>query len=301
MSIERLFRSRNDDDEALRRPSATTVRFYAFIDVMHASTVNARFGGLGRRYGILLPAGRRHRIPLGLSHAEQYLIEQLLSHYDERGVWRSFSQSFLGEELRVSRSTVSEQLKRLRALGLVATRADSRHGTRAPTLFYCLEPYLAVLAMREGSDHFDRVLWAEGNDRLLRFAEDVEWGTWVWDVDDLETFRGAYLVKEYPKSLAVSAVAFVAEEPADADTPLSAPPTQEDSHLITSTSVQEVEALTPKELKTLVQDQPRTSELKTVDNQPATLVDEQPEDSADDHRHGDPVVEEQALDWISKQ
>lgn len=266
-----------------------------------AFAVNARFGKLAWRFGVLLPAGRPHRRRLGLSLAAQYLIEQLLSHYDERGVWRSFSQSVLGEELGISRSTVSEQLKRLRRLGLVATRADSRFGTRAPTLFYCLEPYLAVLAMREGFDNGDVALWTEGNERLLRFAEDVEWGTWVWDVDDLETFRGAYLVRKPPTSLAVSAVVFLAEEPSNSDTPLSVPPTQEDSDLLTSASIQKVDALTPKELKTFVPEQPRTSELKTVDDQLATLVDEQPEDLADDHRHGDLVVEEEVSDWISKQ
>jgi helix-turn-helix protein len=235
-------------------------------------SVNARFGGLARRWGVLLPAGRRNRIPLGLSLAEQVVMEQLLSHYDENGVWRSFSQKVLANELGVTRQTISEHLKRLWRLGLVGTRTDPRFGTRAATLIYCLEPYLAVLAMREGSDHFDRVLWAEGNDRLLRFPEDVEWGTWVWDVESIETFCGAYLVTEPPRSLAVSVTALLAEESEGRPDRMSVPPTEEDNHLFRRTSVQEPEPPIAKELKTPVHQQTKTSVPKTDPQQTESSV-----------------------------
>jgi hypothetical protein len=200
-----------------------------------ADTVIARFGGLTRRgWGVLLPASRYYRRLLGLSDGEQLVIDQLLYHYRWPNEWRSFSQKGLADELGVGRSTFNEQLKRLRQLGLVATRADSHFGTRTPPLFYCLEPYLAVLAMREGFDHSDQALWAEGNDRLLRFAEAVEWGTWKWDVDDLDTFRRAHNVTNAPTTSAASLSVFLAEEPSNSGTPLSVPPTQEDSDLHTT-------------------------------------------------------------------
>jgi DNA-binding transcriptional ArsR family regulator len=213
------------------------------------SPVDARFGGLARRYGILIPASRRYRVSLGLSGNEQLVIDQLLYHYWLPNEWPSMPQSMLAAELGVGRPTLSEQLMRLRRLGFVATRADSRFGTRTPTLFYCLAPYLAVLAMREGVDRYDDALWTEGSDRLLRFADAVEWGTWKWDVDDLETFRAAYSVNTPPRAVAVPLSGFLREEPADSRTPLSVQPTQEESHLYTHT---------PEGLKTSV-----LKELKT--------------------------------------
>lgn len=271
--------------------------------------ISARFGKhLTRSFGVLILAGPRWRRRLGLSSADQLLIEQVLSYRTDADEWPAVDQRALARGLGVSRPTVAAPLQRLRKSGLIATRPHPRYGTRTKTLRYCLDPYLALLAMSEGNAGINRDLWAEGNERLLRFTEQVDWERWVWEVDGLHTpflpvgevlraFLRRYGLSHRfaPPSIGVSAVDFLSEELA-----LSVPPTQEDSHLITSTSVQAAEALTPKELRTLVQEQPRTSELKTVDNQLATLVDEQPEDLADDHRHGDPVVEE-ALDWISKQ
>lgn len=264
-------------------------------------TINARFGGLALTFGVLIPAGRRYRRRLGLSVAEQYVIEQLLYHYDWNGIWRSFGQNLLAKELGVSRPTVSGQLQQLRKKGLVATRPDPRFGTRAKTLRYCLDPYLAVLAMWQGHDRFSPEVWTEGNERLLRFARAVDWGKWVWEVDGLRTppspmakvlwsFLDKYgvLLLAPPTPIAVPVSRFLADERAPAsveakpgltkrltglvpggERALSVPPTEVDSHIHTSI---QVKALVPKELETLVHEQLKTSELRTLDNQLATLV-----------------------------
>jgi hypothetical protein len=224
------------------------------------SAVTAKFGGLAKNgWGILLPASHRYRRCLGLSASEQLLIDQLLFYYQSPKTWPSISQTLLAAELGSGRSTVNEQLTRLRTLGLVATR-ESRFGKGSSTFFYCLEPYLAVLAMREGFDRFDLALWAEGNDRLVRFAEEAEWGTWAWDVADLEMFRTTYRVKGPPRAVAVPMSVFLADEPANDHTPVPVPPTQEESHIYTSIP-RGLKTSVPKALKTfVVKEEPRTSE-----------------------------------------
>jgi DNA-binding transcriptional ArsR family regulator len=118
-------------------------------------SVARRFRSLGaQRWGVLLPASRRHRRRLGLSPAQQLVIEQLLSHHDKAGVWRSFGQAHLANELGLSRSTLNEHLKVLRRKGCIAVREDAQHrGPAAPysraTFFYIADPYLAAVALCE--------------------------------------------------------------------------------------------------------------------------------------------------------
>ncbi len=274
-----------------------------------AFAIRSRFGEqLARRFGVLLPAGRHYRRRLGLSSGAQCLIDQLLYHHTSAAHWPSLGQALLASELGVSRPTVSGQLQQLRKKGLVATRPDPRHGTRAKTLFYCLDPYLAVLAMLEGNDGFDLDVWTEGNQRLQRFIHAVDSGKWVWEVgglrvpsspvaEVLQRFLDAYGVSDRfapPPALAVTASQFLSEED------VSVLPTEVDSHISTS-GHEELETLELKELKTPRYKQLQTSQLKTVSSQLVTPTGEQPETSADHDQHEDLAGEEQAIDWISKQ
>jgi hypothetical protein len=253
--------------------------------ISEVRSVSARFGGLGRRYGILLPAAHRYRTRLGVSSAEQLVLHQLVSHYSLRGDWRSFSQAMLAAELGVSRPTVNEHLKHLRTLGFIATRADSRFGTRTPPLFYCLDPYLAVLSMREGFDHFDETLWDEGNERLGRFAAEAEFGRWTWDVDEVTTFRAAHGVSDAANTVAIlTAAEFVADEPVSRMNLLSVPLTQEESHIHTYQ--------VPKDLRlqSYVLHEPRDRELQERKSQDH----EQRGSGSNPHKHADRLLADES-------
>ena len=151
-------------------------------------SVQARFGGLGERFGVLIPAGRSLRRRLRLSLAQQTLLEQVFLHYREAGSWPSIGQEILARELGIGRSTLSSQLGTLRASGLIATREDPRYGTTSKTLRYCLDPYLALVALLEagGADRAQDQLREEGGARLSSFTASVRDGDWHWRVGAIE-------------------------------------------------------------------------------------------------------------------
>jgi hypothetical protein len=150
-------------------------------------SVEARFGKLakGDGFGVFVPAERRFRRKLRISSAEQLVIDQLLYFHTDAYEWGSVGQAALADGLGVSRPTVSGQLRRLRGTGLFAVRPDPKFGRATNTLRYCLEPYLAVLAMLEGNRKADRTVWQDGDTRLLRFAETLYSDKWLWEVDGL--------------------------------------------------------------------------------------------------------------------
>lgn len=157
-----------------------------------AKSVAARFGQLGASFGTFLPAGTRFRSKLEVSPAEHLALEQLLYHYREAGCWVSVGQDLLARELGVARPTLNEQLARLRRGGLISSREDPRFGKVAPgrqnTLFYCLDPYLAALALLSAAEaaglEAER-LQSEGESRLSGFVSAVSAGQWQWRVGDI--------------------------------------------------------------------------------------------------------------------
>lgn len=155
-----------------------------------AHSVSARFHRLtDRGWGVQLPSARRYRSRLGLTLARQFVIEQLLFHYREPGAWRSFGQELLADELGIDRTTLKDHLVAIRRQGLIAWRADPRYGCGKSTNYYCLEPYLAVLALSASADEPDTAdadaLREDGRRWLTAFWNRLPRERWTWQLGEL--------------------------------------------------------------------------------------------------------------------
>jgi hypothetical protein len=150
----------------------------------------ARFGHLvAHGWGPLLPAARRHRSRLGLTLAHLVVVEQLLFHYWEPGDWRSWGQGMLADELGIDRTTLKDHLVAIRRQGLMVWRSDPRNGYGKSTNHYCLEPYLAVLALRASADETNAylvsALRADGRAWLTTLWRRLSRERWNWQLGAL--------------------------------------------------------------------------------------------------------------------
>lgn len=158
-------------------------------------SVLARYGPSAELLGFSAqPYGlRRYAKAMHVSPAELNVICGLLDHYRVANEWVSVSSSTLGEEISLTGVAGRKQLQHLRERGLVAFRPDAKRQTRIRTAtnYYCLEPYLCVLAMTVAAhrDDPEKALIIQDNAqvRLRRFVAQARRGRWIWEVEGIRT------------------------------------------------------------------------------------------------------------------
>lgn len=131
---------------------------------------------------------------MGIEPSEYDVILAIQRSFWQPGRWVSLSQTELARRRGgIHRTTLNKNISSLRRKGLIAVREDPRfrRGPRRQcTFFYCLDPYLSVLAWLasevEQADLAER-LRTEAVDRLERFLERVRKGRWTWELDGVQS------------------------------------------------------------------------------------------------------------------
>jgi len=139
------------------------------------------------------------RLP-GLTPAEFKVLVALLGHYRKAGEYVSLSQDRIAHEVGVGRRTANKQLLSLRRKGFLAVLPDPRYGrtvdnpTRKATLYYCLEPAIALVTLYAANDEPAKqrmsALCDAGIERLLGFTTSVRRQGWSWRFGALATDSG---------------------------------------------------------------------------------------------------------------
>src|SRR5712692_156287 len=185
------------DGELQARSLSTVVRGRS-----DGTTVAARLGPLAELGWVAFPVvGLRCHREMGLAYGDVLLAIGLLASYRERDEWPSLAQEQLARRLGASRTTIAGRVRKLRRIGFLATRerpVGNRFGLPRFMLFYCLEPYLAVLSawaakLPETDDELARYLEADAEARLDDFLAAVAASEWDWTVGSLSTAAGVHL------------------------------------------------------------------------------------------------------------
>jgi DNA-binding transcriptional ArsR family regulator len=153
-----------------------------------------RLGVLADRLWIPLPFATLVDARFSIKPAESKAIQAVLAQHTGDMQWGSFSQLFRAAQFGIPPSTFGGQLRRVRKMGFVTARPDTRfpgtHG-RSP-LTYAAEPYLVMLELWSGDlwPNLRGVCEQAAAERMERHVRSVEKGEWQWQVDELSTKRG---------------------------------------------------------------------------------------------------------------